>query len=266
MILNEIVNGDCIDFLNNEEVEFDAVITSPFYNTNKKAGKGSTLTNTDVKEGQYNYVRYDEFVDVMTNEDYIDFTVKLFKLIDKRLRKNGVVLYNMSYGSENTEAMFLAISGIIENTNFTVADMIVWKKRSAMPNSSSPNKLTRIVEYIFVIVRKDEFKSFKSSKKVSSVRKTGQRMYENIFNFIEAPNNDGPCPYNKATYSSDLVEKLIDIYINEGDIVYDPFMGSGTTAVACIKKGINYIGTELSEKQCDWARERIDKLLKEGVK
>lgn len=43
----------------------------------------------------------------------------------------------------------------------------------------------------------------------------------------------------------------------EGDIVYDPFMGSGTTALACVRLGRHYIGSEISEKYVSMANEKI---------
>lgn len=266
--VNNLYSEDCFVTMKKmqlKELKVDAVITSPFYNTNKKAGKNGTLNNTKVKEGQYNYVRYDSFVDDMTNLEYNEFTKKLFIEYNKVLKPNGVVLYNVSYGSENTTGMITAINEIITQTPFTLADIITWKKRTAMPNSSSPNKLTRIVEYVFVLVRKTELATFKTNKTVSSVRSNGQKMYNNEYNFIEAPNNDGPCPLNKATYSSELVEKLIDLYITEGSTVYDSFMGSGTTAIGCMNKKVNFIGSELSKKQVEWANERIDNHIKQEV-
>lgn len=236
----------------------DVVLTSPFYNTNKKAGKTRTLVNTSVKSGQYDYVRYDTHVDNMTDEEYTEYTVNLFKEFDRILKINGSILYNISYGAENTEGMFKAINGIITQTNFTIADVICWKKSTALPNSCSSNRLTRIWEFVFVFCRKNEMKTFKCNKKVSSYRKTGQAAYENVYNFIEAKNNDGSCPYNKATYSSDLCEQLLLLYASKNAIVYDPFMGSGTTAVTCKKMGLNYIGSEISENQCDWANKRLE--------
>jgi DNA modification methylase len=233
------------------------IVTSPPYNTNKKAGNSRTLNNTSVKEGQYNYVRYDGYVDNLTNDEYCDKTVELFNAFDAFLVPNGCVLYNLSYGSENTEGMFLAVSDVLKKTNFTLADTIIWKKKSAFPNSCSSNKLTRITEFIFVFCRNDEMHTFHCNKKVVSVRKTGQKMYGNVFNFIEAPNNDGACELNKATYSSDLVKQLLNIYATKESVVYDPFMGTGTTAVACRDFGCRCIGSEISKKQCDYAMKRL---------
>ena len=74
--------------------------------------------------------------------------------------------------------------------------------------------------------------------------KTNQKFYKNYTNLIEAKNNDGFKTNLKATYSSDLVEKLIYIYFQENSIIFDPFMGVGTTAKGCINKKCNYIGSE----------------------
>ena len=254
----QIHNEDCfvtMERMNPHSV--DVVLTSPFYNTNKKAGKTRTLKNTKVADGQYDYVRYDSFVDDMTDDEYSDFTKRLFLSFDKVLSLNGCVLYNINYGAENTEGMFKAVNAVITETPFTIADVIVWKKQTALPNSCSSNRLTRIWEFVFVFCRRSEMKTFSCNKQVKSYRKTGQAAYENIFNLIEARNNDGSCPLNKATYSSELCEKLLSIYAKPGSVVYDPFMGSGTTAVACMKMGFDCIGSEISAAQCEYARNRL---------
>ena len=253
-----LYNEDCIKTMKDMGGKsVDLILTSPFYNTNKKAGKSRTLQNTSVKEGQYEYVCYDVHVDDMTNDEYCDYTVRLFDCFDDVVNKNGCVLYNICYGSENTVGMFLAVDAIIRRTVWTIADVIIWKKSTAMPNSCSSNKLTRIYEFVFVFCRKDEMKTFHCNKRVTSKRATGQKAYENIYNFIEAKNNDGTCPYNKATYSSELCEKLLKLYAPEDGVVYDPFMGSGTTAVACEKLGLHCIGSEISTNQVKWTIKRL---------
>lgn len=197
----------------------------------------------------------------MNGGGYVKWTKKLFDKFDKVLDKNGVILYNMSYGSENTSDMFLAISEIIQNTNFNIQDCIIWKKSNAFPNTCSPNKLTRITEFVFVFCRKGEEQTFSCNKEISSIRPTGQKMYKNIFNFIEAPNNDGSCNLNKATYSSELCKRLLNIYAKSNSRIYDPFMGTGTTAVACRNMNNGYIcfGSELSKEQVEYSKERINK-------
>lgn len=254
--INTIYNEDCFETMTRMPSNFcDIILTSPFYNTNKKQGNKRTLSNTQPKG--YSYLRYDTHVDNMTDDEYCNYTEALFKKFDNILKQNGVVLYNLSYGNNNREGMFKTINRIITSTPFTVADMICWKKKSALPNNCSHNKLTRIWETIFVFCRRDEVDTFHCNKSITSIRKTGQKSYSNIFNYIEAKNNDGSCPYNKATFSTDLCSQLLDIYAPDNATVYDPFMGTGTTAVACKSKGYTYIGSEISEKQCEWANNRL---------
>jgi len=240
--MNKIFNEDCLKTMKREELidKIDLVLTSPPYNT-------SRIQTTD----KYNK-RYDSFSDFKTNDDYIKWTIDIFNNYNNILKKDGCVLYNLSYSSENSDLIWLVVSSIIENTSFTTADCIVWKKQNAIPNNRSKNKLTRIVEFIFVFVRKDELDTFNSNKKIISyIEKTEQPNYENVFNFIEAKNNDGSNDFNKATYSTDLVIKLLQIYAPPKSTVYDSFMGIGTTAKGCLHLGLNYIGSELSENQIE---------------
>ena len=259
--LNHIYCEDChktINRIKSSNKEIDCIITSPFYNTGR-----SSKCHTSEKSRQNHEGRYDIHLDDMTNDEYIEFTIHLFNEFDKIVTKNGCILYNMSYGSENTELIWLVLANILKHTNWTIADDIIWKKQSALPNNVSPNKLTRIVEHIFVFCRKEEFKTFKANKKVKSVSKTGQKYYENVFNFIEAKNNDGSCKLNKATFSTDLILQLLDIYVAENSIVYDPFSGTGTTANACILRNINYIGSEISQAQVDFSNQRLKETMEE---
>lgn len=261
MKVNKIWNEDCfntMERISDEGKKVQLILTSPPYNT----GRPSTSS-----KGRDNHeARYDLYLDGMSDKEYMDWTVKLFNKYDSILRENGVVLYNMSYSTDMNnrsdsykpnEIMFKTINAILTHTQFTIADVITWKKQTALPNNTSPNKLTRIVEYVYVFCRDSELATYHANKTIKSVSKKGQNFYENMFNFIEAKNNDGSNKLNKATFSSEFATKLLDMYARDKGAVYDSFMGTGTTAVACINKGLKYIGSELSEEQCKYARKRI---------
>lgn len=246
MELNKIYNMDCIKMLEQMPLGYvDGVITSPPYNI---------IRPNCTDRG------YDEYKDGMSNDEYIKWIIDIFNHFDRVLKKDGVVCFNINYGTENTTLMSLLIADIIRNTNFTLADIIIWKKQTATPNNVSKNKLTRICEHIYIFCRSNEFHTFNANKKVLSERKTGQKTYENIFNFIEAKNNDESQELNKATFSTDLLKKLIDIYFPKDSVILDTFMGTGTTAVACKQNGLNYVGSELSKAQCEWAENRLKKV------
>lgn len=241
MELNKIYNMDCVEGLKQMVADgniVDCILTSPPYNI--------------IRPNQ-NDRGYDLYNDGMSNDEYCDWIVSLFNLFDRILNKEGKIIWNMSYGSENTECMNLTIADILRKTNFTLADILIWKKSSAYPNDMSKNKLTRICEFVYVFCRRSEFNTFNTNKRVTSVRPTGQNNYENIFNIFEAANNDVATNLNKATFSTDFVTKLLEIYCKKNEVILDPFMGTGTTAVACKRRGNNFIGFELSDKQCEYA-------------
>ena len=253
----KFLQGDCLKWMDKFSTKgqiINVVLTSPPYNTSRPSSERSM----ENYEG-----RYKVYDDLKTSTEYCDWCVDIFNHIDKILKPNGVVLWNVSYGTDatvNTEGiglMWNSISDIIRNTNFTVADKIVWKKKSALPNNVSPNKLTRICEEVFVFCRKSEYKTFYANKEVSKVGKNGQTFYKVLYNFIEAANNDGATKINKATYSSELCLKLLEMYAPKHGLVYDPFMGTGTTAIACEILNLNCIGTEIDNEQVEYSNNRL---------
>ena len=265
MSIIKFVQDDCIHFMNmlsEKNRKVDVVLTSPPYNTSRPSSERSMKNH----EG-----RYKVYDDLKTGEEYCDWCVNIFNHIDTILKPNGVVLWNVSYGTDatiNTEGiglMWNSISDIIRHTNFTVADKIVWKKKSALPNNVSPNKLTRICEEVFVFCRKSEYKTFHANKEVSKIGKNGQQFYKVLYNFIEAPNNDGSTSLNKATYSSNLCVQLLNMYAPKNGLVYDPFMGTGTTGIACEILNLNCIGTEIDAEQVEYSKERLNKFREKNI-
>jgi len=228
----------------------DLVLTSPPYNTARAVKTDRGLQNMEN--------RYISYEDQKTDNEYIEWTIDIFKGFNKVLKTNGCVLYNISYSSGNTSLMWLVVADIIRRTPLTVADCIVWKKKSAIPNNVSHNKLTRIVEYVFVICRKSEIATFNSNKTISGVSSTGQKNYNNMFNFIEAANNDGACKIHKATYSTELCVKLLNMYAPPNSTVFDPFLGTGTTGVAAKQLKHNFIGSEITQEYFEIAERRIE--------
>ena len=76
-------------------------------------------------------------------------------------------------------------------------------------------------------------------------------------NYESVLKKDGVILFN-ISYSTDLCKKLLSIYARPNSVVYDPFMGTGTTAVACEEMGFNCIGSELSEAQVEYSKNRLE--------
>ena len=87
-----IYNEDCLETMfggHIDEHSIDIVLTSPPYNTSR----------TSSKEDPYSF-RYDSYNDGLTDEEYTDFICKCFEGYDRILKKNGSVLFNVSYSSK----------------------------------------------------------------------------------------------------------------------------------------------------------------------
>lgn len=75
--------------------------------------------------------------------------------------------------------------------------------------------------------------------------------------------NCGKSKYGHPTEKSlEIIEKLILVASSEGDLIFDPFMGSGTTAVACKELNRNFIGCEIEAKYCEIAEKRLRKTIR----
>lgn len=253
-----IRNEDCrktIKHMKQKGIKVDCVITSPPYNISRRIGdKQRQLKN---REKLYKY--YD---DTLNWNEYEDFLQSVLSGCLSVLKKDGVILLNMSYAT-NVETgatatkMLRAILNICFNLQLEVADIVCWKKKSALPNNRNKNKCTRICEYIFVLCREKEYCTFKSNKR--EIQGKVYTSYSNMFNYFEAKNNDGKNEYNSATFSIEMVVNLLNMYVRDNSIVYDPFAGTCTTAVACKgeNRNIKCICSEIDKEQCEYGKERL---------
>ena len=244
---NIVFNEDCLNTMSRlPEKSIDLVLTSPPYN----------IIRPNCKDWGY-----DLHVDNKSNDEYIEWTLDVFNGFDRILKTDSPVIYNLNYGTENPTQMNLTVSEILNKSSFTLADIIIWKKGNAIPNNTSPNKLTRIVEFIYIFCRKSEYDSFKTNKKFTKKNSVNQSYYAPIYNFINAVNQDEYNKLNTATFSSELVRKLLDIYAKPNSLIYDSFMGTGTTAVGSVMNNHRFIGSEISKEQCDYIKKRIEPYL-----
>lgn len=244
---------DCLEAMRAmKEGSVDLVLTSPPYNMTSRAG------------GYADTGRYDVYSDWKSEDEYVNWTLDLFAAFDRVLKKDSVVVYNFSYSIENPALPYRLVAELQSRSAFALADTVIWKKASGLPFPANLRRLSRIWEFIWIFARKSEIDTFRVHKKVSSVsEKTGQTYWKVHYNLVEARNNDEPTPkLNQATYSSELVLKLLDIYAADGYAVFDPFNGTGTTGLACKMsplKNLSYIGTEISEPQVRHSVERISR-------
>ena len=127
-------------------------------------------------------------------------------------------------------------------------DILCWHKNNALPTYS--NKYLSDTEYLLYF-RKGKGKCFPKS-------------YEDAKTYYIAPiNHKDKKKYKHPTIKPlDITEKVIKNSSKENDIILDPFMGSGTTGVACKQLNRNFIGIELLEEYYNIAKERINNIVR----
>ena len=125
----------------------------------------------------------------------------------------------------------------------------------------TPKTYQQLID-VFNIDKWEGFREYESLRQeYESLRYTHNldKNHNNVWRSQER-NNGKQHPTQKPI---DLMERIVKTSSKEGGIILDPFMGSGTTAIACINTNRNYIGFELDKHYCDIANERIRKALAE---
>ena len=235
MEIDRIYNEDCLETMARiPDNSIDLIVTSPPYNkgfyANKNA-KQSKVWNT--LNGRK--IAYDSFSDDMFPEDYEEWQKAVISECIRILKPSGSLFYNHKD---------IIYKGLIVPPkwvyDFKVRQQIIWDRQSSC--MIDPHYFMPANEWIYWIV-KDEKKVFFDKEK-SSFRTNIWRMN------VDKNPHPAPFPYIMAA-------NIINCCSKEGDIVYDPFMGSGTTALASVKLGRQYIGSEISEKYVQMANEKI---------
>ncbi|MFQ9297939.1 MAG: DNA methyltransferase [Clostridia bacterium] len=190
----------------------------------------------------------------LTREEYVN----LFQQFDKILVDNGTILIEIPYNRKKPSEIFQIINEIEMNTEFQLGDIIYWNKVDILPDNMSKTQSTKNVSQIYLFCRKNEFKNYKTNKKVKSFRMTGQKTYTNISNIINAPVRDkGVKTFGNKVFSTELVKELLYKYVKKRGIVFDPFCGTGSTCLATINKNIYYIASEIDKKLYEYSLIRI---------
>jgi site-specific DNA-methyltransferase (adenine-specific) len=150
---------------------------------------------------------------------------------------------------------------------FKLHDTMIYEKNSpAYPANRNSNRYTQIFEYMFVFSKGEVPKQLICDKpnKWAGHKDFSGKLKNPVPDF--SPRNNiwkYTTSFNGVQHPAPFPEQLALDHIlswsSEGDIVYDPFMGSGTTAKAAIELGRNFIGSELSENYVKLANERIAK-------
>jgi site-specific DNA-methyltransferase (adenine-specific)/modification methylase len=242
MKLNKIYQEDCLSTLKKmKDDSVDVVITSPPYNMNLRIRNGKYCSRQIVKEIS---TKYTEFSDNLPIEEYNDFHTNVLKEL---LRVSDLIFYNIQIVTGSKRSIFKMIGEFSEN----LKEIIVWDKGNGQP-AMQQQVLNRRTELILVF-EKDYPISRQFRKRGEFKRGTLDDLW-----LIKRGKKVGGENHG-AIFPEELISTIIENFSKEGDIIYDPFMGTGTTAVVAKQLDRKFIGSEISQKYIEIAEERLKK-------
>ena len=247
--INKIINGDWLEVMKDiPNNSIDLVVTDPPYNISQDGkkidrshieSKSMRRTSDRVKRLKYDFGEWDKF---KTEKDFLEFTNLWIGQCSRILKPNG------SFYSFFDRGMISYFETLLEKNGFHIRSPIVWHKRNPIP-------MLFKVGYMSAC----EFISFATKNKGSGHIFNYQLGQQH--NFIETPICQGN---NRTIHPTQKPEEVIKVFIeyssNKNALVIDPFMGSGTTAIACKKLNRNFIGIEKNLDYVKIAEERLKKV------
>jgi site-specific DNA-methyltransferase (adenine-specific) len=172
--------------------------------------------------------------------------------IDRRLNGN-----NIRGGKHQIQTRVKLVGGSLETYAYDCGlylyDKRIWKKDPAWANSRWTTNTLKAVsetEDLYVFWKAGEYEVNRSRLTEHEWKEWG---YRQIWDIQSVRKNDD----HEAKFPDELARRVIKLYSDPGDIVLDPFLGSGTTAVVAMREGRHYIGIEKEEKYVILARNNM---------
>lgn len=236
--------GDCLEHMATMPDDFvDATLTSPPYNFNRRIHSGKWTVRHVNEKTKY----AGSYHDALTIEDY--FTWQQSVITELLRITKTYVFYNIQILTGNKPAIF-RLMGVFAHQ---IKELMIWDKVHAEP-AISPEVLNSQYELVIVfaksnaISRQFEVCNFERGS-MGNILRIGKN----------AENKDAE--YHSATMPLALPSTIITQFTKEQDVIYDPFMGSGTTAIASHKLGRRWIGSEINQEYVDLANKRLEPYL-----
>ncbi|ELI7929460.1 TPA: site-specific DNA-methyltransferase, partial [Yersinia enterocolitica] len=217
----------------------DLVVTSPPYNLKNSSGNGMR----DGRGGKWSNAQlingYKDHSDNMPHDEYVAWQRECLSEMMRVIKDDGAIFYNHKWRVQK---------GLIQDRHdivdgFPVRQIIIWQRNGGF--NFNPGYFVPTYEVIYMITKPN----FKLAK--------GANSHGDVWQIGQAKNIDHPAPF-----PIELIERVISS--TNANIILDPFMGSGTTALAAKKLDRNYIGIEISQEYCDYAQKRISQVTEQN--
>lgn len=199
----------------------------------------------------------------MTLQEYREFLKRVWREVYRVLVPGGRACINVAnLGRKPYIPLHAFIVEDMLEIGFLMRGEIIWDKgSSASPSTawgswlSAKNPTLRDVHEYILVFSKDTFKRENPENRISTIsREEFLEFTKSVWNFpaVSAKKVGHPAPF-----PVELPYRCIQLYTFKDEIVLDPFMGSGQTAIACIKTGRHFVGYEINEEYVKLANKRI---------
>ena len=184
------------------------------------------------------------------NEDhqtYLDRLYQVWKGTYDVLQKNGLAIININTKSFQSSLKLLPYDFIkqMQNIGFYFKDIHYWHKSSGIP---ATNNLKDNFEY-FLIFSKSKKITYKKDIDYFDYKLNFKPSKSNIWNINKKFGSVGKkFMIHPAVFPVPYISRMLEIFTNQGDLIMDPFLGSGTTLISCMQNNRKFVGFELNNK------------------
>ena len=242
MELNKIYNEDCLEGMKKlPDNSIDLIVTSPPYNIKKK---------------------YKSYKDDLSLESYLSFLKNVLKESSRILKDKGNIMINLgSYVNKEGDAIPISyfIFNMLDDVGLKFRQEIVWYFQGGL---SATKKLSARFEHV-IWLYKEDYKFNLDNIRVKEWKQKDKRNNPlgknptNVWEINRVAYGSKEKTEHPAQFPLKMIDRIVKGWSDENDVVLDMFMGSGTTALSCLRNNRNYIGFELDSYYCDIAENRI---------
>jgi len=231
--IGKFICGNAVDIMKQiPSSSLELVVTSPPYNLKNSTGNGMKDGRGGKWSGAALVNGYSHYNDNIPHKEYVSWQRDCLKEMLRIIKDNGAIFYNHKWRVQ---------AGLLQDRNdivsgFPVRQIIIWKRKGGI--NFNPGYFLPTYEVIYLIAKP----KFKLANKANA--------YGDIWEFGQENKNPHPAPFPVA-----LIERIISS--TDAPIVLDPFMGSGTTALAAKNLGRDFIGIDISPEYCIMSSERL---------
>jgi DNA modification methylase len=223
----------------------DLIFTSPPYNIGSK----SPRMDGQRKHGKFDAKSYQGIVGYEDNLEegiYQRRQVEVLRAMAGALSDDGVVVYNHK-PRRRDGAMIHPMTWVGKVRELTLMEEIIWDRGST--HNHSKGLFWPTTERLYVLRRTDG--RYRLDHKSNSL---GNSFKKDLWRIplSNKPHGGHACPYSEL-----LAENVVRAFTKPGDLVCDPYLGSGTTGVAARRNGCRFVGAEIDSHFCNVAEQRI---------